>query len=74
MTPFKDYTILVIETAAEYKSFGTRLISIPEVLIRRQLAPGSAAKIALPLIVPVSQQVSLLCVEECAINTSDGQN
>lgn len=34
-TPFKDYTILVIETAAEYKSLGTRLMSIPDVLIKR---------------------------------------
>lgn len=29
MAPFKDYTILVIETAAEYKSLGTKLISRP---------------------------------------------
>ena len=60
MAPFKDDTILVIETAAEYKSLGTKLISRPEVLIKRQLAPGRASKIALPLIVPVSQEVSLL--------------
>ena len=32
---FLNYAILVIDTDAEYKSFGTNLISTSEVLIKR---------------------------------------
>lgn len=53
-----------METAAEYKSLGTKSISVSDVLINLKVEPEVALNIAFPFIDPVSQHVTLLCVDE----------